>query len=89
MVAVLQDHFLRVFDRLRLPALVADVLPAGDLRKYQKTQSVTGIQEVMALRIMRCSDRIDAEFFLQDPGIFSPAGCPVPHSPYTGSTGAG
>ena len=70
MVAVLQDHFLHVFDRVILPGLVAHVLPAGDLGEDHQAQPVAGIQEVLALRIVGRPDHVAAEFLFQDAGIF-------------------
>ena len=69
MVAVLGDHFLHVPAGLLLPGLVADVLPARNLRKDQQTDSVTFINKILALRIVAGADGVAVELLLQNPGI--------------------
>ena len=53
MIAILHDHFARVFNGLPLPLRAADVLPAWDFGKDHQTDAVTFVNEVAALRIVR------------------------------------
>ena len=49
-VAALAHHLAAVLQGLRLPALVADVPPAGHLGEHQQAQLIAGIQKRRALR---------------------------------------
>ena len=66
MVAVLEHHLTHVVDRLFLPVLVADVLPTRDLGEDQKPQLVAGVDEILALRIVRGAHGVAAKLFFQD-----------------------
>ena len=52
MIPILQHHFPGVFHGLLLPVRTANVLPAGNLRKYQQSQPVALVQKIVALRIV-------------------------------------
>ena len=69
MISVLGHHFLYIFQSLRLPCLVAYMLPAGDLGYYQKADLVTAVKEVMGLGIMGCADGIETKLSLQNIGV--------------------
>ena len=67
MAAILQDHLARVLNRLVPPfGGIADMLPAGDLRKYKQSQLVAGIEERVRLRIMRSPHRVHMQLVLQN-----------------------
>ena len=69
MVAVLQNHLFYIFAGLCFPIFIANVLPAWNLSEYQKTKTVTLVDEVLALGIMGGADSYAAQFFFQDSGI--------------------
>ena len=69
MVAALADHLAAVLQCLRLPALVADVLPARHLHKDQKPQLVAGVEEGLALGVVAGAHCIAAQLLFQDLGI--------------------
>ena len=47
MVPVLRDHFARVDDSLFFPGFITDILPARDLRKYEKSDLIASVYEMM------------------------------------------
>ena len=47
MVPVLCDHFARVDDSLFFPCFITDILPAGDLRKHEKSDLIASVYEMM------------------------------------------
>ena len=71
MVAVLDDHLLRVAHGLLLPGAVPDVLPARDLREHQQPQGVAGVEKCVRLWVVRGADRVQPEFLFQDAGVES------------------
>ena len=56
---------------LFLPGFSADMLPAGDLREYQKSNLIASIDKMRRLGIMGGTYVIAAQFFLQQIGIIS------------------
>ena len=70
MIAVLHNHVFCIGDGLLLPLLITNVLPARYFRKYQQAKPVTGIHEILTLRIMRSTHGIAAKLFFQNSGIF-------------------
>ena len=69
MIPVLQHHLPGVLNGLLLPVFVTDMLPAGDLRKHQQSQTVTLVDKMLALGIVGGPDDDTAQLLLQDPGI--------------------
>ena len=69
MIAILQHHLPGVLHCLLLPAFVADMLPAGNLRQHQQSLAVTFVQKILALGIVGGADRVAAQLLLQDPGV--------------------
>ena len=59
----------------RLPVLVADVLPAGDLLEDQQADLVAAIQKVRRLRVMRGAHDVAAQFVLEDVGVLALQPC--------------
>ena len=47
MITVLRYHFTGIDNRLLFPRFIADILPAGDLGKYEEAQFITSVYEVM------------------------------------------
>ena len=68
-VAALAYHFAAVLQGLRLPALVADVPPAGHLGEHQQAQLIAGIQKRRALGGMAGAHCVAAKVFFQDLSI--------------------
>ena len=68
-VAVLLYHFPHIFAGLFLPIVITDVLPAGNFREYQQTQTVTFVEEIVTLRIVGGAHRHTAQFFFQNAGV--------------------
>ena len=64
-ISVLRDHLAHVFHRLTLPRIIADMLPAGDLREHEKSKLVAGVDEMPALRVVRGAHGIAAKLLLQ------------------------
>ena len=56
---------------LLFPFFITQVLPAGDLGEYQKTQAVAFIDKVMALGVMGGSNGVAAQFLLQNASILA------------------
>ena len=71
MVAILQHHFAHVVERLLLPGLVADVLPAGNLGEHEQTELVACVDEVLALRVVRGAHRVAAKLLLEDARVLA------------------
>ena len=46
-VSVLRDHLARVGDSLFFPCFITDILPAGDLRKHEKSDLIASVYEMM------------------------------------------
>ena len=69
MVSVLDNHFPYVFIRLVFPFFTADMLPSRKLRKNQKSDFITAVDEVVTLRIMRCPDLVKSKLVFQNVGI--------------------
>ena len=46
-VSVLRDHLARVNDSLLFPCFITDILPARDLRKYEKSDLIASVYEMM------------------------------------------
>lgn len=63
-IAVLQHHFPDVFHRLILPTFITDMLPTGDLHKDKQARSVTFIDKIVALGVVRGAYRVAGHFFL-------------------------
>ena len=68
-VAALAHHLAAVLQGLRLPALVANVPPAGHLGEHQQAQLIAGIQKCRALGGMAGAHRVAAKVFFQDLSI--------------------
>ena len=51
-VAALAYHFAAVLQGLRLPALIADVPPAGHFGKHQQAKLIAGVQKCRALGVV-------------------------------------
>ena len=66
MIPILLYHVFYVFDRLFFPVFIPDVLPARYFRKDQKSQFITPLHKMPALRIMGCPHRIYAQFIFQN-----------------------
>ena len=68
-VPVALDHAAHVADRLLLPALAADVLPARNLLEDEEPQLIATIEEVRRLRVVRRAHQIALEDMLDDLGV--------------------
>ena len=69
MVTVLQHHLPGVFHGLILPAIIADVLPAGDLGEDDQTKPVAFVDEILALGIVGGTHRHTAQLLFENAGI--------------------
>ena len=69
MIPVALDHAVDVVDGDILPALIADMLPAGNLFQHQQADLVAGVEEVARLRIVRRADDVALQIFAQDDGV--------------------
>ena len=69
MVAVLAHHLPAVLQRLRLPDLIADVLPAGHFGEHQQTQFVAGVQKRRAGGRIAGAHGVAAQFLFQQLGV--------------------
>ena len=69
MVPVARDHAADVLDRLGLPRVAADVLPAGNLLEDEQAKPVAGIEEPGRLRIVGRADDVEVKLALQDFGV--------------------
>src|SRR5208282_5486317 len=63
------DHLAHVANREVLPAIFADVLPAGDLFEHQQSDLVASVEKRRRLRIMRCPDDVALELAPEDVGV--------------------
>src|ERR1700689_3535841 len=66
MVPIATDHLADVADRDILPILLADVLPTGDLFKYQQSDFVAAIEKCRRLRVVRCADDVALQLAPED-----------------------
>ena len=72
MIPVLHHHFSDILNTLLSPSRVGrDMLPAGNLSEHCQPNLVTGIEKILALRVMGCSDCIDLQLCFQNSCIFS------------------
>ena len=69
MVAVLQHHLPGVFHRLIFPVFSAYVLPAGNFREHQQSQSVAFVDKILALGIVGSAYRHAGKLLLQNPRV--------------------
>ena len=69
MVAVLAHHLPAVLQRLRLPDLIADVLPAGHFGEHQQTQLIAGVQKRRAGGRIAGAHGVAAQFLFQQLGV--------------------
>lgn len=69
MVAVLQHHLPGVFHRLIFPVFSAYVLPAGNFREHQQSQSVAFVDKILALGIVGSAHRHAGKLLLQNPRV--------------------
>ena len=63
--AVLAHHLPAVLQRLRLPDLIADVLPAGHFGEHQQTQLIAGVQKCRAGGRIAGAHGVAAQFLFQ------------------------
>ena len=66
MIPVLHHHVFGVPHGLILPFRTTDVLPPRNLREHQKPQFIAPVKEMMRLRIMRGTHRIQLQFVFQN-----------------------
>ena len=69
MVPVAPDHAADILDRLGLPGVAADMLPAGDFLEHEQAELVAAVEEVLALRVVRGAHHVEVQFVLQDLGV--------------------
>ena len=69
MVAVLQHHLPGVFHRLIFPVFSAYVLPAGNFREHQQSQSVAFVDKILALGIVGSAHRHAGKLLPQNPRV--------------------
>ena len=84
-----RDHAADVLDRLGLPGLVADMLPAGDFLEDQQAELVAAIEEPRRLRVVRGAHDVDVQLVLQDLGVALLRGAAEARSRHRGRTGGG
>ena len=66
MVPVLQNHITCIFNGNILPLPVTNKLPSWNLSKNQKTNFITSINKMLALRIVTCPHIIQPQFILEN-----------------------
>ncbi|MNE96518.1 hypothetical protein D3C80_1947280 [compost metagenome] len=65
MIPVLHNHFFNIAANGLFPFIIVfDMLPAGRFCEHKQSHTVTGIQKVLRLGIMRGADRVDMQLFL-------------------------
>ena len=69
MAAVLAHHLPAVLQRLRLPHLITDVLPAGHFGEHQQTQLVAGVQKRRAGGRIAGAHGVAAQLLFQQLGV--------------------
>lgn len=69
MVVIAGNHRLDIVQGILLESGPADILPAGDFLKHQKTDLVAAIQKMFGLHIVRRPDDICAKLALQYLGV--------------------
>src|SRR5271166_3545218 len=71
MVPVATNHAADIIDGHLFPFFVADMLPAGNLFKYEQADFVATIEEMARLGIVGGADDIAMELLAQDIGILA------------------
>ena len=65
-VHILRDHLTGVLNRLILPSIVSDMLPAWYLGKHEQTEFIAPVYKMLRLRIVRGAHSVDTELVFED-----------------------